>query len=605
MNKSILQYLVEKGIISADKANLVEVERTKTSKTEEQIISDMNLATKDQIVQAKSEIFKIPYIDLSSLDISEKIFAEVNVDSLQQLNVIPFSHEDDLVKLAMVDPFDVQAIQALETKYPTGTKFEIYITSQDGINLVLDQRAGESITSEVTDALEDVDVPVTDITGEAVGDSYVGNMEDIDIKSAPIARIVNSIFQYAVTSGASDIHIEPMESRLRVRFRVHGIMTERLSLPKHLAMAVVSRIKILARMKIDERRIPLDGRLQLKMSNQKIDVRVSTLPSIYGEKVVMRLLQDDLGDVNLENTGLRGMAFQKMVDAMSLTNGIILVTGPTGSGKTRTLAGALMRLNSPKVNIITIEDPVEIRIPGATQVQVKADVGLTFAAGLRAILRQDPNILMVGEIRDAESAQLAVQASLVGTLVLSTLHTNSAAAAIPRLLDMGVEGYLLSSTLRCVVAQRLPRRICPYCSKAHAVTPEIMANILGVLSTVKNFNVVEYVKKIYEAGVSKGKWEGVEVKAPDKGPDGQDQVYIYMGEGCDKCGGTGYKGRIGIFEVLPVTEKIGRMMMENTPAADIAKVAVDDGMITMIQDGYLKALEGITTIEEVLRVSKD
>ncbi|HVX92738.1 MAG TPA: GspE/PulE family protein, partial [Candidatus Dojkabacteria bacterium] len=604
-NKSILQYLVEKGIIPADKSNLVEVERTKTSKTEEQIIVDMGLATKDQIIQAKSEIFHIPYIQLSTLDISEKIFAEINIDTLQQLNVIPFSHENDVVKVAMADPFDVQAIQALETKYPAGTKFEIYIASQDDINLILDQRAGESITSEVTEALEDVDVPVADISDESIGDSYVGNMENLDIKSAPVARIVNSIFQYAVKSGASDIHIEPMETRLRVRFRVHGIMTERLSLPKHLAMAVVSRIKILARMKIDERRIPLDGRLQLKFSNEKIDVRVSTLPSIYGEKVVMRLLQDDLGDVSLENTGLRGMAFQKMIDAMSLTNGIILVTGPTGSGKTRTLAGALMRLNNPKVNIITIEDPVEIRIPGATQVQVKADVGLTFAAGLRAILRQDPNVLMVGEIRDAESAQLAVQASLVGTLVLSTLHTNSAAAAIPRLLDMGVEGYLLSSTLRCVVAQRLPRRVCKYCAKAKPVTPEIMANIQSVLSSVKNFNVPEYIKKIYEAGVKKGSWEGVEIKPPDKGPDGQDQVYIYEGEGCDKCGGTGYKGRIGIFEVLPVTEKIGRMMMENVPASDIAKVAIDDGMITMIQDGYLKALEGITTIEEVLRVSKD
>ncbi len=581
----------------------MEVEKTKTSQTEEQVIKRLGLANEQAIIKAKSEIFNIPYIDLTSIEIPERALAEVNVESLRKYNAVPFSHEESIVKVAMLDPFDVQAIQALETKYPDGTKIEVYFADEAGVNAILDRRVGEGMSSEVTDALEDVQVPVADIT-ENVGSDYVGNMEGMDLKSAPVARIVNSILQYGVKTSSSDIHIEPMEGRMRVRFRINGMMTERLSLPKHLASAVVSRLKILARLKIDEKRVPLDGRLQLKIGDKKIDVRVSTLPSIHGEKVVMRLLENDLEHISIDNTGLRGAAYKHLVDAMSVTNGIILVTGPTGSGKTRTLAGALIRLNDPKVNIITLEDPVEIRVPGVTQVQVKAEVGLTFAAGLRSILRQDPDIVMVGEIRDQETAQLAVQASLTGHLVLSTLHTNSSSAAIPRLLDMGVESFLLASTLRCVVAQRLPRRVCKYCAQPVPASPEIMKNINEALATIKNFDALSYAKKLAEVGKNK-EAEGAKVKAPDKDPSGIDQLYLYKGQGCDRCGGTGYKGRVGIFEVLTVNDKIGRMMMEDVLTSDVEKAAVEEGMITMIQDGYLKAIEGITTIEEVLRVSKD
>lgn len=600
---SILQHLALKGLISQQDVSKVEVEKTKSSETEEQIIKRMGLADEKAIITAKSELFRIPYVDLTDLDIPEQALSEVNVESLRKYNAVPFYHVENLVKVAMLDPFDVQAIEALKTKYPAGTKLEVYFADENGVNAILDRRVGDKMSTEVTEALEDVQVPVADIT-EEVGNEYVGNMEGMDLKSAPVARIVNSILQYGVKTGSSDIHIEPLENRMRVRFRIHGMMTERLSLPKHLASSVVSRLKILARLKIDEKRVPLDGRLQLKIGDKKIDVRVSTLPSIYGEKVVMRLLENDLEHISLDSTGLRGTAYKHLLDAMSVTNGIILVTGPTGSGKTRTLAGALIRLNDPKVNIITLEDPVEIRVPGVTQVQVKAEVGLTFAAGLRSILRQDPDIVMVGEIRDQETAQLAVQASLTGHLVLSTLHTNSSAAAVPRLLDMGIESYLLASTLRCVVAQRLPRRICKHCVEAYPANPEIVQNIKETLASVKNFDVVGYARKLAEA--SKGREvDGVSVKAPDKDPSGTDQVYLYRGKGCDRCGGTGYKGRVGIFEVLIVNEKIGRLMMQDVLTSDVEKSAIEDGMITMIQDGYLKAIEGITTIEEVLRVSKD
>lgn len=603
-NKSILEYLQSKGILTSQQVNQVQVERTKTSKTEEQIIRELNLVDEDALVKAKSELFSIPFIDLRPLDIPEKVLAEVNVESLRQYNSVPFEHDGNIVKLAMLDPFDVQASQALSRKYPAGTQLSVYITTSASINAILDRRVGEKMSTEVSEALEDVQTPVADL--DEIGNEYVGGLEGGDLQNAPVARIVNSILQYAVTSNSSDIHIEPMEDRLRVRFRIHGIMTERLSLPKHLINSVVSRVKILSRLKIDEKRVPQDGRLQLKIGNKKVDVRVSTVPSIYGEKVVMRLLENDLGGVELETTGLRGSAYQKYLDSTKATNGIILVTGPTGSGKTRTLAGTLLKLNDPKVNIITLEDPVEIRVPGVTQIQVKADIGLTFASGLRSILRQDPDIVMVGEVRDHETAELAVQASLTGHLVLSTLHTNSAAAAIPRLLDMGVEAYLLASTLRCVVAQRLPRKICDNCKEAYLATPEVLKNIQETLASIKSFNVITYAQKLYEADQKKKKTEkDFQLKAPNKGPAGEDQIYLYKGKGCDRCGNSGYKGRVGIFEVLTVSEKMGRMMMENVPASEIDKEAIENGMITIIQDGYLKALEGITTIEDVLRVSRD
>lgn len=599
--KSLLEYFQTKGALNSQQVNQVQVEKTKTSKTEEQILVDLGLVNEQDLVKAKSEIFNIPYIELVDSEIPEKVLAEVNVESLRKYNAVPFSHENNVVKLAMLDPFDVQAIQALKTRYPMGTKISVFITTSGSINAILDRRVGEAMSTEVSSALEDVQAPVTEI--DSIGEEYTGELEGSDLQNAPVARIVNSILQYAVTSGASDIHVEPMEGRLRVRFRIHGMMTEKVSLPKHLSSAVVSRVKILSRLKIDEKRIPQDGRMQLKIGDRKVDVRVSTLPGIYGEKVVMRLLESDLGGIELETTGLRGSAYQKFVDAIKATNGIILVTGPTGSGKTRTLAGVLLKLNDPKVNIVTLEDPVEIRVPGVTQVQVKADVGLSFANGLRSILRQDPDVVMVGEIRDKETAELAVQASLTGHIVLSTLHTNSAAASIPRLLDMGIESYLLASSLRSVAAQRLPRRICSYCKEAHLATPELVKNVEDTLSTIKNFDVVTYAAKLSEnSGKSEDEFK---LMMPQKGPAGEDQIYLYRGKGCDRCNGSGYKGRVGIFEVLSITEKIGRLMMQNVPADDIEKVAVEDGMITIIQDGYLKALEGITTIEEVVRVSRD
>jgi len=323
----------------------------------------------------------------------------------------------------------------------------------------------------------------------------------------------------------------------------------------------------------------------------------------------MRLLESDTSNVTLESTGMRGHAYKVYLDGLGVTNGIVLVTGPTGSGKTRTLACSLMKVNDAKVNIISLENPVEIRVPGVTQVQINPDAGLTFATGLRSVLRQDPDVVMVGEIRDQETAQLAVQASLTGHLVLSTLHTNSAAAAIPRLLDMGIEPYLLSSTIRTVAAQRLPRKICEHCVEAYPVLPEVVKDIKEEMSSVPGFDVIQYLTRVAASPNTSADFNFIPrssaFKAPEMGPDGQPILYLYRGKGCDKCGGTGYSGRIGIFEVLDITDKISRMMMETVTDKDIEKVAQEEGMLTMTEDGYLKALEGITTLEEVMRVSKE
>jgi len=597
---TLLQYLEDNKVLSEDQADKVRVERSKSPKSEEAIIQELGLIDDETVAKAKSEIFGIPYVDLSEISIPESTIAEVNVDLLQEFNAVPFERGDDYVKLAMKDPFDVQATQALQQRYPFGTKIQVYITTQKSVNFVLDQRVGDMMSSEVTEALEDVELPIQEINEDP---NQI--LSSAELRNAPVARIVNAILQYAVTSSSSDIHIEPMETKLRVRFRIHGVMTERLVLPKNLTAAISSRVKILSNLKIDERRLPQDGRFQIKVNGQKIDIRVSVMPSIHGEKVVMRLLESDTSGITLETTGLRGSAYKVFMDAIKVTNGIVLVTGPTGSGKTRTLACSLMKVNDPKVNIISLENPVEIRIPGVTQIQINPDIGLTFANALRSVLRQDPDIVMVGEIRDQETAELAIQASLTGHLVLSTLHTNSAPAAIPRLLDMGVEPYLLASTMRVVVAQRLPRRICKHCIEAYPAEPELIDDILKEFSDVKDFDIVSYINRVIAAKKGRGENGASVMKPATTGPGGKPQFSLYKGKGCDRCGGSGYSGRVGIFEVLDVTEKISRMIMDQATSNELEKEAKSNGMLTMVEDGYLKSLEGITTIEEVMRVSRE
>ncbi len=598
----LVDYFQERGQITKQQADEVKVEMAKTNKSEELLLEEKGFASVLDVVKAKSEIFNIPFIDLKNENIEDSIFSSVSVEKLKRYNAVPFQKAGHIIKVAMSDPFDIQAIQALENslKPKYGGRILVHIATQDDINFILDSNIGGLISTEVSEALADVDTPITELTEQ--DDTF----DSVKLQNAPVARIVNSILQYAVKSSASDIHIEPQESQLRVRFRIHGVMVEKLVLPKHLIDSVVARIKIMSDLKIDEKRVPQDGRLQIKSGQLRFDVRVSTLPSIFGEKVVMRLLDGSSGVPALETSGLRGSGYKIFVDGLSSTNGIILVTGPTGSGKTRTLAGALDRLNTKEVNIITLENPVEIKIPGVTQVQINTATGLTFANGLRSVLRQDPDIVMVGEIRDEETAHLAVEASLTGHLVLATLHTNSAAAAIPRLLDMGIENYLLASTMRIAAAQRLPRRVCRDCIEAYPAPPEVLENIQEVLGGIKGFDVVTYLTQLVNSAGQEGAPEHLQtLKAPDIGPDGKPQIYLYRGKGCQRCNGSGYKGRIGVFEVMDISDRIRKLIMQKATDTELEAVGREEGMLTMLQDGYLKSIEGLCTIEEVLRVSKE
>ncbi len=593
--KSIVGHLFEKGVIDLQTANKVRVEQSRTSKTEKELLLELGIATEEQIVRAQSEMFNTPFVDLNQVVIPDDLLSGLDVKLLRNLSIIPFERNQSNVKVAMVNPFDIQAIQALKAQFKEKVSFSVYITTKDSLLTVAEKLLGDVISSEVSEALEDVgDIGITNLDKEEAD-----SLDNAKLLNAPVARIVNSVFKYAIQARASDIHIEPLEERLRVRFRIDGVLIEKLSLPVKTSTSVVARVKILSRLKIDEKRMPQDGRIQLRFEGSQMDVRVSTLPTIYGEKVVMRLLDVSEGVPPVEASGLRGGAFNSFVKSLKASHGIILITGPTGSGKTRTLAGALSRLNKPTVNIVTLENPVEIRIPGVSQIQINPDIGLTFANGLRSILRQDPDIVMVGEIRDAETAKLAVEASLTGHLVLATLHTNTAAAAVARLLEMGVEPYLVASTLKSVVAQRLPRKICMDCVEAYEASPEVLKDIEEVLNVIPNFNVFDYGESLCKSEVNNQDFKLVCPVRSEK------RLFLYRGKGCQKCSYKGYLGRIGVFEVLTVSDNIVPLIIKNSLASDIEKIGVNEGMVKMIQDGYLRALECKTTIEEVLRVAQD
>lgn len=562
--------LFNKGAIDAESLKKIKFETINSGKSIEQILVDGGYISETDLYKAKAEINNIPFVDLNSIRIDLEVLNRIKQDIAKKNLAVAFEETPTVLKVAMADPLDLQKVRFLTTI--AGKNIEPYFADPTSITTIVDTKYGAQIGSEVTQALEDV-ADVVEISG-TIGKSDIQS----DISSAPVARIVNMILEYAARYKASDVHIEPRETRVVVRYRISGVLSEKLTIPKQLGSPVVSRIKILSDLKIDEHRVPQDGRFQIKVDNDLIDLRVSILPAVYGEKIVIRLLAKGGGTLTLEQTGMRGRTYKSYMDAIAKSQGIILVTGPTGSGKTQTLASSLKILNKPEVNIMTLEDPVEIRIDGITQVQVNADVGLTFAKGLRAFLRQDPDIIMVGEIRDKETAELAIQASLTGHLVLATLHTNSAAGAIPRLADMGIEPFLLTSTLNICAAQRLVRKICEHCKQVYQANEYELERVRAVLSVIKGFSFDSLLAK------NGGK------------------INLYKGKGCAQCGDTGYKSRIGIFEAFVLSEKISAMTISHDGAKNIEKQAIEEGMVSMLQDGFLKALEGITTIEEVLRV---
>lgn len=564
----LVRKLIEKKLISEDQYQQAKVKALTLGKDIEKILIDDKVISSQDFYKAKSEVYNIPFINIAEKRIPLEILNTFSKDIAKKNQAIAFEETPDTVRVAMVDPLDIQKVRFLTTII--GKRIEPYFTDPAAIKLVVDGRYGAQINDEVDEAMEDV-ADIVDVTGE-------GELGNEDLSSAPVAKIVNMILEYAVKHKASDVHIEPRESEIIVRYRMSGVLSEKLTFPKKLDKPVVARIKILSNLKIDEHRIPQDGRFQVKMEEYLVDVRVSIMPSVYGEKVVLRLLERGGNTIEFDGTGIRGQAKKDFLESLVKTQGIILVTGPTGSGKTVTLASSLRIINKPEVNIITLEDPVEIRIEGITQIQINNDVGLTFANGLRAILRQDPDIIMVGEIRDKETAKLAVQASLTGHLVLATLHTNSASGAIPRLIDMGIEPFLLSSTINLVAAQRLTRKICLDCKIQEQATDEQSNLIKKVLMDIPGFDFDKLLRQ------------------------NNNSLVLNRGKGCPKCGDSGYRGRIGIFEAFKVDDDILKLITQASTSQIIHNTAVDKGMITMMQDGFFKVLEGLTTIEEVLRV---
>jgi type IV pilus assembly protein PilB len=591
--------LVEKLLTKSGKvtkeqlATLREQEATEKKPLQDLVVKGNLLSEKD-LTKLYADEIEMPFVELNAREIRHEVLKLLPERIARQYNVVVFDVDDKGTKLvAMEDPDDVQALNFLQKQLGNGLK--IHITTTTLLQAALDQYRG-NISSELTKVIA---------TEDEVEDQEEVDESDL-AEDSPVAQTVNIIIEYGVKAGASDIHIEPRENFVVVRYRIDGLLREANKLPRKLLGALVSRIKILSNMKIDEHRAPQDGRFKIEVSGQIYALRVSTLPILDGEKVVMRILNESSKPADFGELGFWGHALQDLQHAIVQPHGMVLVTGPTGSGKSTTLFSVLSKLNTPNINISTVEDPIEYHIVGANQTQVNPIAGMTFTNGLRALLRQDPNVIMVGEIRDSETADLAVQASLTGHLVFSTLHTNNAATCLPRLLDMGLEPFLIASTIRIVIAQRLVRRLCLECRESFE--PDAMT----VKQLEKSFKLddnggIKHMHELEQAALADGIGKPAKAKTASddlsSAPSTISRLWKAHEEGCDACNHTGYKGRIGIYEVLTNTPDIQKLIVSRSASEGIEQTAIAEGMLTMQLDGFVKALRGETTIEEILRVT--
>ncbi len=633
--------LLEKGLLTKTQVDAIKRIQLSSGKSSLEILEENHYIDPEALVRARGEISGLQYYAPTGVEIKPNILQLIPEKYARKYKLLPVETDNYTLKVAMADPFDLDVIQFLERT--TKKTIQPLIAVDSMLIDAIDKQYGRGFGDEVTQVIEKAAETTTEKIQESL--SSIEQADDI-IKVSPVAKIVSVILEYAVKSGASDIHIEAEEGKTRIRYRIDGVLQEKFPLPKSIHNSIIARIKILANMPIDERRKPLDGKFKVEVGNNKTDLRISTLPTVNGEKCVIRLLKSDNQVLSLDQLGLWGDGSKIFIEGLSQNTGILLVTGPTGSGKTLTLATSLARLNSPKVNIITLEDPVEISIPGVNQVQINTAAGLTFANGLRAILRQDPNIIMVGEIRDVETAKLAIQAALTGHLVLATLHTNSAAGAIPRLIDMGVEPFLLSSTINVALAQRLTRRVCEFCKTSYEADPVIAQDIKRILGdrllkialakpqlpldkTAEILPIIN-TKKSEEIKKNSSQNGTIEIKPPSmaeiinankKTPQSiptqaasgtpapstleQTKLILYKGKGCKECNNTGYKGRVGLFEIMKIATNIQDLVEASASADTIQRKAEENGLITLVQDGYIKALWGLTTLEEVLSVADE
>ncbi|MFH1426235.1 MAG: GspE/PulE family protein [Candidatus Kerfeldbacteria bacterium] len=571
---AVIEKLREKEALTDEQINtLAEKSREDALHMYDVLITEA-IVDEEELAKTEAEVLGIPYVFLIDKDMPVEVLNVFTQDIAENYQVVPFSRDGDSVSVAMADPLNYKAIEALDfIARRDNIKLKYFITSESSVNSVLRQYAGMSI--ELNDALAgDAEKPMEEQLEEEAADSAV--------KSAPVSKIVSVILRYAVEGNASDVHIEPMDDETRVRYRVDGVLHTSLQVPKNVHDSVVARIKVLSNLKLDETRLPQDGRFRMSFDKRDIDFRVSTLPLIGREKVVLRILDTESGVQSPEELGYSDRNLEVITEHMKIPHGMLLITGPTGSGKSTTLYAMLQMLNIESRNIITLEDPVEYHIQGISQSQVRPEIGLSFSNGLRSILRQDPDIIMVGEVRDAETAELAVHAALTGHMLLSTLHTNNALGAIPRLVDMGIEPFLISSSLNLIAAQRLVRKICDDCKEDLTLPVEMESSVLVELQSIPKQSLPKDITSTLPLKVSRGK-------------------------GCERCDNTGYRGRVSISEIIEITDRFKEIIAEGqiNQYHIVEEELKRQGFYTLKQDGLIKALRGQTTIEEVWTVTEE
>ena len=584
MDKKLLNAALKQNkILTEDKATVLDKEnqQLKSPTAWEDFLIQKKIITEPQLLTIKAEILNVPLVDLTSVQIPQDVLSLVPEPIAHRHQVISFAKTKEQLSLAMTDPEDIQTKEFIQKK--TGLTIKTFLIGKSSLDFGL-SKYHSSLEKEIKHLFTPAAKPLISAPeGESSLDDGLKKMAE----EIPVIRVVDTLLEYAVFEKASDIHIEPQENSVVVRYRIDGVLHDVMTLPKVIQAAIVARIKVLSNLKIDEHRLPQDGRFKIEKDGYKFSLRISTIPIFDGEKVVIRLLDESAKAMSLEDLGFEKFPMDVIIRNVKKPHGMLLVTGPTGSGKSTTLYTVLSMLNTKSVNISTIEDPVEYRIVGANQMQVNPKIGLTFDVGLRALLRQDPNVIMIGEIRDKETAEEAVHAAMTGHIVFSTLHTNTAAGALPRLLDIGVEPYLIASTINAVLAQRLVRGICKDCQV------ELKLDDAAVDSLAKQFHMDKLIPILIQGGMAPAKTKSIK------------ELKFFKGQGCDKCNNSGYRGRLGIHEILELTPTVAQLIMEHKSAQEIQDQGEKEGMTLMWEDGFMKALKGITTIDEIIRVSKE
>jgi len=580
MQTKLVSLLISEGLVSESVLQDVKQAASTANKPLIALLTEGGIVDDELLTHATAQVSGVPYVNLSNSVIDQNILSLLPEDIAERFMAVPLAEVQNRLAVAMIDANNVQAVDYLANRIQRPLK--VFMASEVGVRHVLDQYKTD--LSSVGEAAEASQVEASQEANRGV---------KTIVQDSPISKALSTILEYALKSRASDVHIEPLENALKIRCRVDGMLREIMQLPKSIEPALVSRIKILSNLKIDEHRMPQDGQFTVKIGTKEVDLRIAISPVIWGEQVVIRLLDKSGNSFNIEEMGYAGRALRAIRKGIKKPNGMVLTSGPTGSGKTTSLYALIKVIKDDTLNIVTLEDPVEYKMDGVNQIQVNADVGLTFASGLRSILRQDPNVVMVGEIRDSETANLAVQAALTGHLVFSTLHTNSAAGVLPRLLDMGIEPFLIASTVNTIIGQRLVRRVGKN-REVYQSNPIETQNIMATIGHLLPKTPADVERISQDLGYK------------DLPLGGQSAYTLIRGiESTRESGSHGYSGRAGLYEVMDVTEEIQKLIVGHATSAEIQRKAQEQGMVTMRQDGYLKVLQGITTLEEVNRVTSD